>query len=190
MMDAATIARSLTGLRGILRWDPRAFTLFDATLEGFWTSMRLAFVIAPVYGLEMLDGYLHGSEPVADGLRYFLVAGIGYTVSWFLWPLVMVSVSGALERRHRLFRYLVAYNWFQLVWAAVFLPFSLLSLAGVESSEAQAFIMLMLYAAGLFFDWFVARHGLDIGGGAAAGVVFLDVVVSLIVGQVGNHILT
>lgn len=176
----AETAASLDGLRRILRLDPTGLDRFNATVDGFWASFFVALVALPFYLLQAGVYYMN-ADVDAGFLRFVSMELATYALGWLAFPVVMVTVTQALDRWRHYLRYMVAYNWFQLVVAALLLPLSLLQLAGFAPDGLVALLFLMATSAFLLYGWFIAQRGLDLGAGTAAGIVILDLVLSLVI---------
>lgn len=173
-------AASLDGLHRILRMDPSGLDRFNATVEGFWTSFFVAIATLPFYLLQAGVYYLN-AEVEASAPRFLSLELMTFVLGWLVYPVVMLTVTQVLDRQQHYLRYMVAYNWFQLVVAALLLPLSLLQLTGMAPDGLIALLFLMATSAFLLYGWFIAHRGLDLGGATAAGIVILDLVLSLLV---------
>lgn len=173
-------AASLDGLRRLLRLDPAAIGCFNASVDGFWNSFVVAFVTLPFYLLQSLV-YYAGADVETHWLRFLGMETVGYALGWLAFPVVMIHVTRALDVFPRFFHYFVTYNWFQLVVAAALLPLSVLQAAGLLPDGLTALLFLLLTSAFLLYGWFIAQKGLEVGAMTAAGIVILDLVLSLLV---------
>lgn len=178
--SVAETAASLDGLRRILRQDPTGFDRFTATVDGFWNSFVVAFVTLPFY---LLQGgvYYMNADLAAGPVRFLAMSLATYALGWLAFPVLMVTVTQAVGRWENYLRYMVAYNWFQLVVAALLLPLSLLQLTGIAPDGLIALLFLLVTTAFLLYGWFIALHGLRVGGAVAAGIVILDLILSLVI---------
>lgn len=185
MLTIGEFAAALRGVRRLLRLKPDAFELFDATPRGFWKSFWVAAIILPVWALLVADQA--GTNGQAASLRYFLVQGIGYVVSWLAYPLLMVRLADVLDRWPRYYSYMVAYNWFQLVQTLAWLPVVLL----LDRDAPRGLIgLLWLTTHGVLlgYSWFIARRGLKVDTGAAIALVIIDLLLSLLIDRLTDAI--
>ncbi len=154
--------------------------LFEGTPGGFWRSFWAAGLLAPLFFVTLLLEASHIEDGTA-ATRLVLVQAIAYVVNWVAYPLLMVYVADLLQRGPHYFRYMVAYNWFRLVEAAAIYPLVLLAAAGAVDVDALAFFSLIALSAMLLYDWFIAKAALDVDGTAAAGLVLIAFLLSLVI---------
>ncbi|GAA0595937.1 hypothetical protein [Caenispirillum bisanense] len=173
-------AASLEGLRRIVRMDPTGLDCFNASVQGFWNSFFVAVLTLPFYLLQAGVYYMN-ADIEASAARFLSLELMTFVLGWLVYPVVMVTVTQVMDRWQHYLRYMVAYNWFQLVVAALLLPLSLLQLTGMAPDGLIALLFLMATSAFLLYGWFIANRGLDLGGATAAGIVILDLALSLLV---------
>lgn len=181
-------AASLEGLRRILRLDPSGLDCFNATVQGFWSSFFVAVLTLPFYLLQA-GVYYAGSDIEAGAARFLSLEVMTFVLGWLAWPVLMITVTQALDRWQHYLRYMVAYNWFQLVVAALLLPLSLMQLTGMAPDGMIALLFLLATSAFLLYGWFIANRGLDLGAATAAGIVILDLILSLVINGATDHLL-
>ncbi len=186
MLTRGELAAALKGLLRLTRFETDGFHHFDASLDGFWKSFWAAALALPVWALLQAE-QMAAAHPAAP-LRYAALQSIAYAVGWLAYPLLMVRISRFLDRQHNYFRYMVAYNWFQLVEAAAWLP--LLVLIGSQApADLIALVWLATHAALFAYGWFIARHGLEIEGTTAGALVIIDFLLGLLIDGVTNSLL-
>ncbi len=178
MLSRGELAGAFRGLLRIARFETDGFRYFDSTLDGFWKSFWAAALTLPIWALLQAEqmGAAHPASPV----RYALLQSISYAVGWLAYPLLMVRISVFLDRQQHYFRYLVAYNWFQLVEAAAWLPLLLL-IGNHAPPDLIALVWLSTHAALFAYGWFIARHGLEVEGITAAALVIIDFLLGLLI---------
>ena len=181
MITPREIAYSIFGAWRLARFDPGGMQHFDTSIEGFWRSFFAAAIVAPAYVVLVA---LQGS-PAAEGndwLRYPLVEVISYAVRWTAWPLAMFYICKPIRREPRYTAYIVAYNWAQVIGTGFFVLVVVLAngLLAPGSIGTAIFVTTMVL---LVYQWFVARTALEIGGGLAAGLVVLDLILTVIIGS-------
>ena len=174
------LARALYGAYRLARFDANGMQFFDASLSGFWKSFFAAVLVAPLYFFLLLQRFQigGGGESMA---RFLAIEAIAYVIAWVLFPLVMVTVSRTLDCQERYLGYIVAYNWASVLQNALYLPLAILIQAGAIAPDAGAFAVMVLLTAILMYTWFVTRTALAIAGPTAAGIVFLDFVIGIVV---------
>jgi len=163
-----TRLRPLLGMTRLARGRVDGLALFGDTPQAFLSSLAplLAF---PIVGAALLL--------ISDGVFPALAALLGTIVAQ-LAPAVLSHVLARMwGREARWLRYATAFNWCQ--WAlplAAVAPLIVLQLAirfGLAADTASQTLILGLVAYGLWLNWFLARHGLDLSRGRAAALVAL-----------------
>jgi hypothetical protein len=177
-----TVREAAYGLYGAWRlalFDRSGLSNFDNTAEACRRSFQVAGLAAPLYALLELIR-LAGTEVTTGPVRIFLVEGIAYAASWAAFPLVVFSISQLLKRGDRYFRYIIAYNWAQLIQTFLLFAIALLGLIIGLSPRVAGGLSLFATLAILTYEWFIARTALDIPGPAAVGIVLVNVIIGLI----------
>ena len=189
MIDTKETAGALYGLWRLARWDEEAFSFFNATEQGFWRSFAAAAFVAPLQALYQLSVYLTLDDPPSIW-RMMAIESIEYVMLWVLFPLAMLYVVKLLEREAEFFRYIVAYNWFQLAVGYIAMPFVILSQFQLLPTSISGFFDSMIFVTYVTFTAFIARTGLKVGMGTSIGIVVIDILLTLMVGQVTLRMLT
>ena len=186
MISVREVVYSVYGAWRLARLDRGGMQHFDTSLEGFWHSFFAAVIVAPAHvALVLIEGGPGADE--TDWLRFWLVKAIAYAAGWTAWPLVMFYMAKAIDREPAYLGYIVAYNWAQVVAAGLFFLVAVVAttMLPADAIEVAFFLTTMLLLA---YQWFIARAALDIGGGLAAGLVILDLVVSVLIGSVALNL--
>jgi hypothetical protein len=180
MITAKEAAAGVYGAYRLALLDRLGLHYFDATVEGFWRSFYAAAIVAPGYAILVM---LRLAEmPVQAGsMRVFLIESIAYVISWTAFPLAMFYVCQMIDRGDRFIRYIVAYNWSSVVQMAAFLPVATLAASGALPDPLGSVLTMLVTLAVLFYQWFIARTALEIPGPGAAGIVLLDIILSVII---------
>ncbi|MBF0373935.1 MAG: hypothetical protein HQL39_11015 [Alphaproteobacteria bacterium] len=185
MVTLRDLLAAIYGALRLARLDPSGLAFFDNTEDSFWRSFWAAVVVAPGYililGLHLIR------QPEDDPFRYLAVQSIAYVIGWVAFPLAMVHISRLLDREDKLFRYIAAYNWFHLVRTAILVPLALLSATAVPEG-ALAFLSLIVLAALLMYDWFIASRALEIDMMFASGLVFIDLFLGFMIDGVARSL--
>ena len=172
-------SRSLHGAWGLLRRDPTAPAVFNATLAGFWRSF-----VAGVWLLPLELAYLAiigpgaGTEAAAPGTRWTINVLV-YVIGWTAWPLIAFYLTRAMDCGDRLLGYIVAYNWSQLLTEPFLIGLDVLGRA-VLPQELSLIIDLASLAGVLFYQYLIARQMLAITAGRAVVVVLSTFVLALV----------
>ncbi len=187
MISTRQFSNSLYGIWLILKFDIQAWRYFDASLQGFWSSFVIAFLLAPFHLVHAITDF----GPDSTGLPlipYLMVEMLSYVVAWTLFPFAMLYISSFLDRAPRYFFHMVPYNWLRLPIEGPIYIVILLSDFGLMSVEGAAFLNLLGLAALIIYSTFVAGVGLKITTGTAMSLVALDIVLSLITASLIDRI--
>ncbi|MCW2247361.1 hypothetical protein M2352_002952 [Azospirillum fermentarium] len=187
-ITAGEIIRSVHAAYRLARFDPGGMAELDRSRAGALRSFWGPVLILPFYAILMA---LRLPES-ADDLplwQIVTVEGIGYTISVVLYPLLMHHVCGSLKRDALYPGFVSAYNWSAVIQIAVYLPVSLVSLAGDLPDGVAGALVFGVTMAMLTYQWFVARTALQVGGFAAAAMVLLDLFLAALVGDMTDSLL-
>lgn len=176
------IAEFLAGMRavwGVLCFRSDAFTRFDNTPSGVARSFLAAAVGFPVYVLVLQANFAAMTpRPQLASLLPLMICY--YVIEWLIWPNVMVGVARRLGRQQFYCRYIAAYNWFALTQMLIMLPYQLSMTSGtLPPAPELAFVGFVTTLAFGVYEWFIARHGLEIPPRGAFGLVILNLLVGL-----------
>lgn len=186
MIGAGQLAAALTGLRLLLRLDPRGLELFEKTAGGFARSFIVAAMLLPLHALHWVLSFDAAKENL-DLLPYLVVKALTYVLLWVLFPFVMLYVTELLERRPRYYWHIVAYNWLQLPLGLLMMPIAFMADGQLLPQSILGVLNLGALAAFFFYATFLARWGLMLAPAMAFGVVVLDFVLGEVVnGLVGK----
>jgi hypothetical protein len=181
-MQPITLKEVSLGLFGAWRLahlDPRGMEYFDRSIDGFWRSFWAAAVMAPAYILIVALRLIE--RPTTSGsLRIALVEIIGYAIGWTAFPLAAWYMLRALDKQDRYFGYIVAYNWANVLQICVYLPVTALSAAGGLPDAVMSVLALGATAAVVFYQYFIARTALQVDMPIAAGIVFIDLMIGIL----------
>lgn len=180
--------RSLYGAWRLAHFDSDGLKYFNSTIGGFWRSFFAAVLVAPLYLLLLALRYQadYGDVPA---FRFFSIEGLAYVIAWLTFPVVMINIVAALDRRESFIRFIVAYNWASVLQNALYLPIIILAVGGVLGEAASGFLSLAVLVWVLTYGWFITRSALDISNSAAAAIVGLDFLLSILISTIidGSH---
>jgi len=184
--DSAEISESLHGAYLLARSDTTGYARFTVTADGFWRSFTAIVLIAPFYfayaTIEREIALTAGADGAALAAgSYFLERGIALLLDWFGFPLVMAVLAGVMGWGARYPLFVIAYNWSSVLVIAFLSPPFFLHGLGLIGAQVAVLFTLALTLAVIAYRWFIARTALEIGGLAAAGVVILDLALSLVI---------
>lgn len=183
MITAGDVFAGVFGAWRLARRDPTGLIWFDSSPRGFVNSFWAPALILPGFlVLRALDGSFE-----EDLLRPLAVELIAYLIGCVAFPLAMSHISEGLERSHLYFRYIVAYNWSQVIQMAVILPVGLL--IHLAPGPGMALLNLAMTVVVLVYQAYVAHQALDVKPSAAGLLVLLDLSIGALVQMVAARLL-
>ena len=171
-------ARAIYGTIRLARMDRTGIEYFEATPEGALRSFHVAALVAPAYVLMMLIQLIEIPYEV-DLVRYVVVETIAYVIAWTAFPVLVWQIAPLLGRQEAYFRFLTAFNWAWIPQMAVQLAAAALAAADFVPAEVSSGIALGVTFAILCYQWFIIRTGLDVTGGAALGLLVVNLTLDL-----------
>lgn len=171
--------------------DPTGLQRFNLSADGFFRSFWVIVLVAPIYAASVLtERSLLLSERLAidtfDDGRFFLARGLTLVIDWFTFPIVMVFVTRRLQLGKQYATYIIVRNWAALPSAALTSLPTLaygLGLIPILATTLATYVFLIIV---LRFGWFIAQTALKTSTAIAAGIVALDLVLSLLIGRIGD----
>ena len=162
---AFLLARGRAGGLGFTSLSPEGST------RSFWAA---ALCLPAFLGLRLLG---LSEEDGGTGSDRSMVAELsGYAVSWAGFALVSHRVASRIGCMELWPRFIAAWNWCNVVQYFV-LVLLLLSPPG----PVRSLLGLAVFGYAMWLEWFVAGVGLRLNGARAAGIVGLDLTLSLLV---------
>jgi hypothetical protein len=180
MVTTREAASSIFGAYRLAFLDRSGLHYLDGTPEGALRSFYAALICAPAAILVLLMQQWPEFQQTPL-LRFIAVEGLGYVVDWAGYALAIFYACRLFGRLERYPQYLSAYNWAQVIEAAVLLPAVALAQSDLLPDGVGDGLVSLVLVAILVYEWFIARVALDIGRLAAAGVVVLSMVVIFII---------
>ena len=177
---------SLYGAWRLARLDPGGFELFDRTDAGALRSFAAAVPVLPMYAL--VTALLPPARPVDGGWRWLSVQAIAYVLSWVAYPAVAEHLTRLIGCRQRFAGYLSAYNWSMVLQNAALLPLTVLTALDILPTDVMQLLWLAAIMAIMGWMWFIARTALAIGGLAAAGLVVVDELLSMLIDSIATQL--
>lgn len=191
MPEFSEIRSAMIGAWRLFCGDAGGLSRFDLSEEGFFRSFWVVVLVAPIYAASVITerGLLaaerFSGEELSDG-RFFLVRALTLVIDWFAFPVVMVVVTKRLQLGSQYAAFITLRNWTALPAAAVTACPTIaygLGLVPIIVATLATYVFLIVI---LRFGWFVARVGLRTNAAIAAGIVALDLVLSLVIGRLGD----
>jgi hypothetical protein len=185
MLTMRETTYALFGAWRLAHFDLQGTAYFEGTAAAALRSFWVALILLPAHVVLVLLRLV--DRPVAvDGWTVFMVEALAYVVGWTAFPVAMHWVARLLDREREYFAFIAMSNWSAVLQMLLFLPVTALTAGRMLPVPVLHVINLAMMLALLAYAWFVARAGLRIGGFAAAGVVALDLVLSLLIGDVSD----
>lgn len=160
------------GVWRLARLDADGIHAFPNTVPAFWRSFQAAVFVAPFIVVTGLDQMSRLQTSSSTGF-IITVFTLIYAISWLLFPVIVLYLAEALQRRDRFLRYIAAHNWSAVI--RQFVPFVVV-LVGETGILPRGLITFMLVAteiAILVYMGYIARVGLEISIPASIAIVVL-----------------
>jgi len=157
---------------------PDGETNFDISVCGFWRSFFAGILVLPANILIITVGVFNLPEVnynAYDAVRDLLI----YSITWLMYPVLVINFSTLIGRREKVLNYLVPYNWASVPIGYLFAIVTLLGNSTNVISSISPFIISVVYGIALFLFFEIARQQLKISRWAAVGVVTFDFIFSV-----------
>ncbi len=184
MISGRELAIGIYSAWRLLLFDRDAVQYLDSTVNGFWKSFYAALVALP--GLIVLRALFLTENPdlvaSAGGGRIAAVFAIDYVYQWVVFPLFMIYFADGMGRSGQYTAFIVARNWSQVIQVAIILPATAFFVSsGAEDPGLETVFLIAAHIATLVYSWFIARTALEVSGPAAAFVVAIELVISVVI---------
>ncbi|MGD9507139.1 MAG: hypothetical protein AB7X49_01080 [Geminicoccaceae bacterium] len=180
------IVRSVDAALRLARGDASAVGRLDLSVDGFWKSFAAALVVLPAYILVLLVLFRLAGWPAEPWATAF-TEGLGYVIGWLAFPLAAIPLTRLLGLSERYVPLIVANNWSTVIQVAVYTAVVLLGL--ILPLPMRTTSLLTATLAILVYQWFVIRSALGTTSGIAAGLVVIDLLLSVTVSRVLDGLL-
>ncbi len=187
MSALAQITVGLAGAVRLAKLDTSGFDYFEDTTDAFWRSFLAAWVVAPLFVLYLIVGYL-STDHVDSFAHYLIIELLAYAIAWLAFPLVMLNLARPLDREDRVVRYLVAFNWISVVQNAVYMPIVILGITGALGDGLANMMALVVFLWVLGLTFFVTRKALELPAATTAGIVVMDLLLGVLIETVTNRV--
>lgn len=193
MLSAEDVQRGLTGAWRLFLGKREAVRLFDTTYTGFWRSFLAVILVLPIYVLyigserRMILADMPLDAPF-DELSFALTRVLALAIDWAAFPLVTALLARPLGFANHYVRLIVAFNWGSpIVSGIVALP-AILFAFGIVPQGAASLLLFAALVLTIRFRFITARAALDCGFSLAAGLVALEFLLSLVLGEAISRI--
>ncbi|QFT34186.1 hypothetical protein FIV00_27065 [Labrenzia sp. THAF82] len=189
MITMGEIRAALDGSWLLLRSRPEGMAFFDQSLQGFWRSFLVIFLLVPAFlasGLTekklFLIQNLYHPDLFPDG-AYWTAQLVGLSMDWLALPLLLAVVAVPIGISHRYVPFIVVRNWTSLLASMPYLITYLLFLMGFISPAITVLLSLSCLVAIVWYRYLIARIALQATISVSIGVVVLDLLLTLVIGQ-------
>ncbi|MEJ8476176.1 hypothetical protein [Roseibium algae] len=189
MLSSQEIARALQGSWYLFRNRPEGMRAFDVSINGFWRSFAVVLLLVPLFVISslaekklLLDETDFISETFPVG-TYWLAQFTSLGLDWLALPLLLAVLARPLGIAQGYVPFIVARNWTSLLAAVPYVCVSLLYLMGVIAPGIMVLLSLMSLIVVIWFRFLVTRISLQANLSMTIGIVILDIVLSLLIGE-------
>ncbi|QDG79388.1 hypothetical protein FJ695_00520 [Labrenzia sp. PHM005] len=167
---------------------------FDQSTQGFWRSFLVIFLLAPVFLVSALaEKKLLISENVIlsevfPENTYWLAQFLSLGIDWVMLPLVLAMLAGPIGISRQYVPFIVVRNWTSLLASVPYLATGLLYLMGIIPSGIMVLLSFTCLIVVLWYRFLIARIALQASASLAIGIVFLDILISLIIGELAGRL--
>ena len=195
MISGQEIARALTGSWLLFRNQPEGLRWFDRSIEGFWRSFGVFFLLLPfvsIGGLMEKKMYLEETDLTAeifpDGI-FWMSQLASFVLGWILLPIVLGFLARPIGISRGYVDFIIARNWSSLLATVPYVLAGMLYLAGIVPVGIVFLITMSAFIVILWYKFNIARITLQASTGLTLGIVALDTVLSLLVDQMVIRVL-
>ena len=157
MVTLNDVARSVFGAYRLARLDPNGMAWFDSSREGALNSFFVAALLLPFHIVFLLVHW--GGSSISPAV-IIVVEAIFYVISWTAFLVISIPIVRLLNKSHRYFAFISAYNWSMVIQMALLFPIFLLAETGALSPHWAETVLLALYLILLIYEGYVIRTSL------------------------------
>jgi hypothetical protein len=177
-VDIAYVQRSIDAAARLALRDVQAMASFDLTADGYFRSFAAMIVALPLYvvlnqGWETI-GMAIGEQHSEVNAVYFALYTLGYLLSWFAFPVVMIFVLRFLNLTERYSALVIAYNWGTIIVLLLDVPPIALFALGVLTAVQALVLELVIFGVGLYYRFFSAMTALQSKPSIAMAIAVID----------------
>lgn len=194
MISSSEIRAALDGSWLLLRNQPQGMSYFDQSLQGFWRSFQVIFLLIPVFFVSALaEKKLLISENVVFAEvfpenTYWFAQFLSLGIDWVTLPVLLALLAGPIGISNQYVPFIVVRNWTSLLASIPYLITGLLYLLGIIPSGIMVLLSFTCLIVVLWYRFLVARIALQASVSLAIGIVFLDILLSLIIGELAGRL--
>ena len=189
MIGLGEIRAALDGSWLLLRNRPEGMAFFDQSIQGFWRSFLVVFLLVPAFLVSgaaekrfyFLENLYHPDAFPNEAFWFAQAVGLG--IDWLALPLVLAALAVPIGISRRYVPFIVVRNWTSLLASVPYLVTYLLFLLGILSPGVTVLLSLTCLLVVIWYRYLVARIALQASISLAIGVVVLDVLLTLVISQ-------
>lgn len=188
MLTSDDIQRGLAAAWQLFLGRRDAIRDFDTSYRGFWRSFLAIILILPIYVLyvgaerRMILGDLPDGAAF-DEMTFGLTRLLALVLDWIAFPLVAALLCRPLGFASGYVRLIVAFNWGGPIVSVVMALPAILFAFGLVPQFAASLLLFMALVLVVRFRFITARAALECGFSLAAGLVALEFLMSLVLGE-------
>lgn len=189
MISLNEVRAALDGSWLLLRNRPEGMGYFDQSIQGFWRSFAVIFLLIPVVlagGLYEKTAYLsekvYQPETFPDQ-AYWVAQFLGVGLNWLALPLILAVLAGPIGISNRYVPFIVARNWTSLLASVPFLVTYLLFLLGLVPIGIAVLLAYTSLFVVIWYSYRVTQIALQASVSLAIGIVVLDTLLMLVFAQ-------
>ncbi|MEO9903099.1 MAG: hypothetical protein ABJ360_16475 [Roseobacter sp.] len=190
MLSGQEIARALQGSWMLLRNRPEGMRGFDLSIEGFWRSFAVVFLLVPLFVVSSLAErklLLDETDFLPAG-SFWLAQFTSLGLDWVVLPLLLAGLAKPLGISAGYVPFIVARNWTSLLAALPYVFVGLLYLAGLIAPGIMVLLSLVTLIVVIWYRFIITRVALQASMSMTIGVVMLDIILSLLIGEIAGRI--
>lgn len=173
------ILNCVYGAWRLARLDATGVQYFDDSPAAALRSFFAAVLVAPAFVIALLLG--DHRAPAIGPQAIVLVVLLSYCLSWAAYPVIAFRICQVIDREKAFFRFLSASNWASVIAAHLALVVAVLNGGGIVPEALAPLLELAMFSYLVTYQWFITRHCLAVGLGAAIGFVALQSLIDFII---------
>ena len=189
MISIGEIRAALDGSWLLLRSRPEGMAFFDQSIQGFWRSFLVVFLLLPAFlvsGMAEKKFFLSENLYHPDSFpenAYWTAQFIGLGIDWLALPLILAALAVPIGISSRYVPFIVVRNWTSLLASVPYLITYMLFLLGIISPGIAVLLSISCLIVVIWYRYLVARIALQVPISLAIGVVVLDILLTLVISQ-------
>ncbi len=194
MIRLDEIRAALDGSWLLLRNRAEGMAFFDQSVQGFWRSFAVIFLLIPFFLLSgqaskeffFLENLYH-PDAFPNG-PYWFAQVVGLVVDWVTLPVLLALLAVPIGISQRYVPFIVTRNWTSLLSSVPYTITCILFLLGIIPPGIAVLLSITCTLVVLWYRFLVTRIALQASTSLAIGVVVLDVVLTLLISEATAHL--